>query len=211
MRSWLSLIGLLLLVCASCQRPAPAAKPKVADSQSSQQTSDDTTNVAIAEPNNDDSDNTAKVATDVANPVANVAKPGADELQVISFDELNLGMPEDSKFRPMMLKLNDGRAEQLNGCRISIGGHMNPPDQLKGLTEFVLLKNKECKFGPGGQADHLMRVFMKDGKTTDYTDKVIYVEGIMTIKPFPDDGPSTWSIYDIEATSVSTRAPSRQR
>ncbi len=203
MRSWL-LFGFLITVFVGCKPPAPNTKPQIVTSA---ETTDPTDG---SQTNAGDSavDSTAKVATNITKPTATTA---TTKLQVISFDELNLGMPEDSKFRPMMLQVNNGRAEELNGARISIGGHMNPPDQLTGLNEFVLLKNKDCKFGPGGQADHLMRVFMKDGKTTDYTDAVIYVEGILTIKPFPEDGPSTWSIYDIEATSVSTRAPSRQR
>lgn len=140
-------------------------------------------------------------------PVAAVEKAVA----VISFDDLNLGMPEDSMFRERMLSYNDGRAKELLGKVINIGGQMSPPDQLKDLNEFVLLKNKDCKFGPGGQADHLIRVFMPPGKVVDYTDKVIYIEGRLTLNPFPVDGPSTWAIYDVEATNVTSKAPARDR
>lgn len=140
-----------------------------------------------------------------------VQQSPSDEVEVINFDDLNLGMPIDSRFRPIMLEYNEGRAKELLGRVVNIGGYMNPPDQLRGLTEFVLLKNTECKFGPGGQADHLARVYMKEGSTVDYTNKVIYVEGRIRLKPFPDDSPMTWSIYDIEATNVTTRAPSRER
>ena len=135
----------------------------------------------------------------------------SEKAEIIGFDDLNLGMPEDARFRPIMLEYNDGRAKELMDKKIIVGGHMNPPDQLRGLTEFVLLKNKDCKFGPGGQADHLARVYMKEGTTVDYTDEVIYVEGRISLKPFPDDQPMTWSIYDIEATNVSKRPPSRDR
>ena len=129
-------------------------------------------------------------------------------LVVVSFDDLNIGMQKDTRFRPIMLEYENGRAKNLFGKRINIGGYMNPDDSLEGVSEFILLKNLSCKFGPGGQADHLIHVVMEDGLTTDFTDAIIYVEGELQLNPFPEDGP-TWSIYDLKATKVSRRPPSR--
>lgn len=199
MRWWAISVLVFLAACCGCGDPgslvqqAPTTEPAKSGTP------------AVA--------NDSASETDVVDDVVADSLPQdpAGEVQIIGFDDLNLGMPEDARFRPMMLEYNQGRTKELLGAVISIGGHMNPPDQLRGLTEFVLLKNKDCKFGPGGQADHLARVYMKKGTTVDYTDEVIYVEGKITLNPFPADSPMTWSIYDIEATKVSTRPPSRQR
>ena len=136
---------------------------------------------------------------------------GEEPVQIISFDNLNIGMQVDARFRPQMLEFDGGLVKELFGKRINVAGYMYPTDTLKGVTEFVLLKNLECKFGPGGQADHLVRVVMAEGLTTEFTDRPIYVEGILSLNPYPDDEPITWSIYDLKATKISTRPPRRTR
>lgn len=140
-----------------------------------------------------------------------VAPPVETKTEIISFDDLNVGMPVDSVFRPFMLEFNNGRAKSLLGTKVNVGGYMNPTDSLTGVTEFILLRNLECKFGPGGQADHLVRVMMQGDLTTNFTDKIVYVEGVLELNPYPEGGASTWSIYDLKATKVSTKAPPRIR
>ena len=88
-------------------------------------------------------------------------RPRADRTKVagveqITFDDLILGMSADMVFRPWMLEANGGRAKELDGQRVRLAGimHGGVKSQTKN-KEFVLLRNKECKFGPGGQADHL--------------------------------------------------------
>lgn len=142
--------------------------------------------------------------------VVPTSKKRDDELHVITFEDLNIGMQEDMPFRPLMLDYEDGRARKLIGKRINVGGYMNPTDDFEGVKEFILLKNLDCKFGPGGQADHLVRVLLQGDETTNFTDEVIYVEGELELKPYPEHGP-TWSIYDLKATKVSTRRPPRDR
>lgn len=139
----------------------------------------------------------------------NAARPQSSQL--ISFDDLNIGMQVDARFRPQMLEYDGGRVKELFGRKIVVAGYMNPTDTLRGVTEFILLRNLECKFGPGGQADHLVHVLMDEGLTTEFTDKVVYVEGVLSLNPFPTDEPVTWSIYDVQATKVSTKAPPRSR
>lgn len=133
------------------------------------------------------------------------------DVEVISFDDLNIGMQVDAKFRPLMLDYNDGRVKDLFGKRVNVAGYMNPTDEMRGVKQFILLRNLECKFGPGGQADHLVNILLQGKLTTDFTDQVVYVEGELELDPFPDDTPSTYSIYTLKATKVSTKAPPRSR
>ena len=207
-------LGVSVVGCGnrgSLVRTAPESTDASASETSNSSSSVDDASASSESASTPNGDEVANAkATDVTESPVSPART-SDAVEVISFDELNLGMPIDSRFRPIMLEYNDGQAKELLGKVVNLGGYMNPPDELRGLTEFVLLKNTECKFGPGGQADHLARVFMRKGTTVDYTNQVIYVEGRITLKPFPDDSPMTWSIYDIEAVNVSTRAPSRQR
>jgi len=130
--------------------------------------------------------------------------------EAISFDDLNLGLEADVRFRRFMLA--DKRAADLIDKRVNLGGYISPTDRLKGITDFILLRNLECKFGPGGKADHLVHVLMREGTAADFTDKVVYVEGTLKLNPFHSaDGSATWSIYDLHGVSVSTTPPRRIR
>ena len=136
--------------------------------------------------------------------------PVENEIEVISFDQLNLAMQPDMRYRPFLLE--DRAAKELIGKRVNIAGYILPSDRMQGMTDFILLKNLECKFGPGGQADHLVHVYMQGDASTDFTDKIVYVEGILELNPVhsPDEV-STWSIYDLKALRASTTPPSRRR
>ena len=118
----------------------------------------------------------------------------------ISFEDIRLPIQEDMVFRPFMLT---DRARELDGKRIRISGYMLPDTKTRGITEFVLLKNTECKFGPGGQADHLLSVKMIPGEDTRFRDDPISVEGTLIIKPFQGPDGNTWSIYDLTCERVS--------
>ena len=118
----------------------------------------------------------------------------------ISFEDIRLPIQEDMVFRPFMLT---DRARELDGKRIRISGYMLPDTKTRGITEFVLLKNTECKFGPGGQADHLLSVKMIPGEGTRFRDDPISVEGTLIIKPFQGPDGNTWSIYDLTCERVS--------
>jgi hypothetical protein len=114
-------------------------------------------------------------------------------------------MQADMVFRPWLV--ND-RVKELDGRRVRISGVMHAGfDRKKGrIREFVLLKNTECKFGPGGQADHLVMVKLEETATADYQgDTPISVEGVLRMNPFQGPDGNTWSIYDLEAAdSVTT-------
>ena len=72
-----------------------------------------------------------------------------------------------------------------------------------------MLKNTECKFGPGGQIDHLINVLMNDGVTAKFRDKPVSVQGVLEINPFQGPDGNTWSIYDLACERVETYRPRR--
>ena len=133
---------------------------------------------------------------------------GSDEIQPtnrpidISFEDVNLGMKEDMVFRDWLVS---DRLNELTDKNVRIKGYMLPHERRTGIKRFVLLKNLECKFGPGGQADHLMDVKLQDKLTTRYHTKVVEVEGALRLRPFNGPDGNTWSIYELQATKVNLR------
>jgi hypothetical protein len=121
-------------------------------------------------------------------------KPG-DPIK-ITFDNIILGMQADIPFRPWMMSED---VKELEGERVSITGVMwGGVEKPKGVKKFVLLRNKECKYGPGGQADHLAHVELKPGQTIDFTLSTVRVEGKLKIAPETGTDGNTWSLYVLE-------------
>lgn len=197
---------LLGVVASGCNRPG-VAKP-VGGVTSTSSTSGSGTALVVTE-------DTSPTAPEIVRSSAADLPPEKPKggVQLVSFDDLKIGMPVDAKFRPVMLEANDGRVQELFGKQVIVAGYMDPTDSMKGVTEFILLRNLDCKFGPGGQADHLVRVYLADGTTTSFTDKIVYAEGKLVLNPFPEDPqePLTYSIYDLKDAKVSTRRPPRVR
>jgi hypothetical protein len=125
-------------------------------------------------------------------------RPG--EAEKITFEDLNLGLQADVVFRPFMLT---DRAKELDGTSVSLAGYMHGAVASKsGIKEFVLLRNLECKFGPGGQADHLAQVILGSGVTTSFSPSPIKVEGKLKVEPFEGPDGNTWAIYRLEEARV---------
>jgi hypothetical protein len=124
-------------------------------------------------------------------------RPG--DAEKITFEDLNLGMQADVAFRPFMLT---DRVKELDGQRVSISGFIHGGQSSETIKKFVLLKNLECKFGAGGQADHLGMVYLKEGKTTRFSPDPVKVEGKLKVSPFTGTDGNTWSVYDIEEAEV---------
>lgn len=121
----------------------------------------------------------------------------------ISFDQLIISMQPDVVFRPWMLT---PEVQALDGKKIRLHGYMYGGVQKRtGLKEFILLRNTECKFGPGGQADHLIKVKLDPNLETSYTTNVVMIEGTLTINPYEGPDGNTWSIYDMQCNSVKER------
>jgi hypothetical protein len=109
-------------------------------------------------------------------------------------------MQADVVFRPFMLS---DRVKELEDKRVSIVGYMHGGQSTqRGIKDFILLKNTQCKFGPGGQADHLANVVMREGATTSFTPSPVKVEGTLKIQPFEGPDRNTWYIYRLEDAQI---------
>jgi hypothetical protein len=120
-------------------------------------------------------------------------KPG--EPIRITFDHIIIGMQADIVFRPWMLSDD---VKELEGQKVSITGvmHGGSVDKEKNIKWFVLLRNAECKYGPGGQADHLAEVELKT--PFSFTSKTVRVEGTLRIVPKSGSDGNTLSLYTLE-------------
>lgn len=129
----------------------------------------------------------------------NDSKKTSGDAIPITFDDLNLRMQADVAFRPWMLT---DRVNELNGKRVRISGYMHGGvAQLKNVKEFVLLRNTECLFGKGGQADHLVKIAMVAPEAARYTTRPVEVIGSIKIDPFEGPDGNTWSIYTMHVDS----------
>ncbi len=119
----------------------------------------------------------------------------------ITFDDLELAMKLDSKFTPELLT---ERVMKLHGQRVSIKGFIYAAGifQQTGIRKFPLVKNTQCKFGPGGLAYCVILVSLKDDVTTNFTLQPVTVEGILKIEPFEGPDGITWSVYRLEGERV---------
>ena len=125
-------------------------------------------------------------------------KPGDPEK--ITFDDLIIGIPADTVFRPFMLS---DRAKELEGKKVRLTGEMyGAVAGTEKLKEFIILRNKECKYGPGGAADHVADVKMKEGHTARYKGGTTRVEGTLRIAPLSGADGNTKHIYVLEDAVV---------
>jgi hypothetical protein len=136
-----------------------------------------------------------------ARPPAQVLKPRDDGRPIsITFDDLELAMKEDSVFDPGLLT---PRVKQLDGQRVRIRGFIYPSVfQQTGITRFPLVKNTECKFGPGGVAHHIIVVEMQPEVSTSFTVRPIAVEGVFAVRPWTGPDGMTWTVYHMVGEKV---------
>ena len=204
--------GLAGILClAGCGHPSAASPIATAiDAEPAAETTvaqvAETTPAATAVESNDHAA-VAETPPAPAAPPAAGQRPPADrtptrpgDAEKITFEDLNLGMPADIVFREFMLS---DRVKALEGKRISIVGYMHGGAvSQQGIKQFILLKNTQCKFGPGGQADHLADVALRADTSIKYTPNPIKVEGTFRIEPFQGDDNNTWSIYRLENAQI---------
>jgi len=118
----------------------------------------------------------------------------------ITFDDLQLEMKEDSVFDPGLLT---PRVKQLDGQRVRVRGFIFPAIfQQSGITRFPLVKNTQCKFGPGGVAHHIIVVDLQPGLSTSFTVRPIAVEGRLTVRPWNGPDGKTWTVYHMAGEKV---------
>lgn len=117
-----------------------------------------------------------------------------------NFDDIKFEMKKADPFRREMIT---PAIEALDGRRIRIRGYILPPSILKGLEEFVLVRdNQECCFGPGAALYDCIFVHLREGQTTNYVYQPIAVEGTFRIEPFLglDDRPL--AVYHLDGAGV---------
>jgi hypothetical protein len=125
----------------------------------------------------------------------------ADEVVPITYEDLDLPMEPDTLFQEWMLTQ---RVRDLDGRRVRITGFMFAGGLFttRNIKEFILLREKECPYGPGGQAHHVIAVELANELTTSYTTNPVTVEGRLAVRPFTGPDGKTWAMYHINATHI---------
>jgi len=131
---------------------------------------------------------------EVVDPKVVEPQPAEQEPIEITFDDLNIQIQADIVFRPWMLS---DRVKELDGKRVRVAGYMLPGSSLEKISEFVLLRNTECKFGPGGKADHLLSATLRSDETTSFRNYAIQIDGTLQVSPYEGPDGNTWSIYEL--------------
>jgi hypothetical protein len=120
--------------------------------------------------------------------------------ETISWERLDIGMEPDSVYQPWMLTTS---IKVLEGKPVRIKGFMNGAVFTRtNIRNFHLMREKECPFGPGGQAHHAIEVELQGKARTDFTTEELTVEGIFSVVPVKGENGNTWSLYRITGTSV---------
>jgi len=112
----------------------------------------------------------------------------------ITFSDVNMNMMADMVFRDFLVT---PRVKELEGRRVRVTGIMFSEGESLKTDNFYLLKNKECKFGRGGQADHLFMVKVKDNKKVKLRVDSLTVEGTFHLNPQAGPDGNTWSVFDL--------------
>ena len=119
----------------------------------------------------------------------------------ITFEDLDIGMEADSVYEPWMLTTS---VKSLLGKRVRITGFMSAAILQGGDTirTFPLLREKECPFGPGGRAHHVIEVELQGKLRTDFRTGPVTVEGVLSVQPWNGPNGKTWSLYHLEGTKI---------
>ena len=118
----------------------------------------------------------------------------------ITYEDLELPMEPDSVFADWMLTQ---RVRDLDGKRVRLTGFMCAGSVFNRshVKQFMMLREKECPYGPGGQAHHAVAVSLPD-TSASFTINTITVEGVLAVKPFTGENGNTWSVYTLQGISV---------
>lgn len=203
-RSILSLVFLLsALVCASgCQDTrAPAATARAEQPAAAPP---ETSRAAEPPPVRDAAPDTKPASETAAGPAPEppkTVKPAAAAARLdITFDTLKFDMPKGSTYQSSMLT---PKIKELEGRRVRLRGYILPSFQQTGLMQFVLVRdNMQCCFGPGAALYDCVVVEMLPGRSTDFTIRPVAVEGIFSIREFPDPEGKMLAIYHLDGESV---------
>jgi len=136
-------------------------------------------------------------------PEAVSLKPDPNRVIPVTFEDIDIpGLDPDSVFKP---KLLTQRVLDLDGKRVRITGFMHGGSvySTRGIKQFILLREKECPFGEGGQAHHAIAVTL-DGEGTRFVIAPLTVEGTLAVEPMPDSNTgNTLYLYTLTGASIS--------
>jgi hypothetical protein len=125
------------------------------------------------------------------------SEPQADKPARLTWDDLKL--PHEDRFESGDLPV---AAKKLKDRRVKITGVMHGGVRSAN-SEFVLLRNRPNRHGPGGPIDVLMMVTLATGRTVAYWHDSIQVEGILRIDPVKGDDGDIWCVYRLDDARVS--------
>lgn len=131
-----------------------------------------------------------------------VARPKADPnaIEPITYEDLDLPMEPDTLFQEWMLTQ---RVRDLDGRKVRISGYMFGGSLFTtgNVKRFYMLREKECPFGPGGQAHHAVEVELED-QAIRFREGPVTIEGRLTLRPFTGENGKTWSLYHLAGRKV---------
>jgi hypothetical protein len=126
--------------------------------------------------------------------------PADSEPEAITWERLDIGMEPDSVYQPWMLT---HAIKVLEGKPVRIKGFMHGAVfQKNNIRTFHLMREKECPFGPGGQAHHAIEVELQGSLRTSLRTDEVTIEGIFHVTPVKGENGNTWSLYRLEGTSI---------
>lgn len=122
------------------------------------------------------------------------------ETKNLSFDGIKFEMAKGEKFLRKMLT---PQIEKLDGSKVRIRGYILPGFQNSDLTSFVLVRdNMECCFGPGAAIYDCIMVDLEEGKTTNFTNRPVAVEGEFHVRELKLPDGAHVAIYHLTAEQV---------
>ena len=125
---------------------------------------------------------------------------GSERLVDKTFDDIKFDIEPDAPYDSSMLT---DAIRELDGRRIRLRGYILPTAQKRGIEQFVLVRdNQECCFGPGAALYDCVLVEMLPGGATEYTIRLVSVEGVFTLSEFPGPDGRPLAIYHIAGESV---------
>jgi hypothetical protein len=115
--------------------------------------------------------------------------------RLISYDHLSLGLKAGDRYDRSLIT---PQVAALNGKHVLIRGYIHPDSVyvMFGIQNFIMTRDSgECCFGPNAVLDHLMYVTMNPGRTADYTDRPVAVQGTLHLEEIanphePQGGPA---------------------
>jgi hypothetical protein len=92
--------------------------------------------------------------------------------------------------------------KKLDGKLMEFKGFMMPINEVEKIKRFILIQSLwGCCFGQAPEANHVIVVTMKEGKTTDFFPDAIRVIGRFSVSETREEG-FLVSIYQVEADRV---------